>query len=178
MPANIRKIYTGVGSRQTPPAILDFMADLAEALSAAGWTLRSGGADGADHAFESGAVHGAMEIYLPWRGFNGSRSPLYNVSQAALDMAGAVYPAWANLKEPVRKLHARNCYQVLGRNLDEPSRFLVCWTSDGAASESECTRATGGTAMAIRLASRFGVPIFNLRNELHKAYIAQLMAHL
>ena len=40
---------------------------------------------------------------------------------------------------------------------------MVCWTPDGAESESECTAKTGGTATAIRLASRRGIPVFNLR---------------
>lgn len=44
-------IYTGIGSRETPEKVQQFMAEIGQALGAAGWTLRSGFADGADNAF-------------------------------------------------------------------------------------------------------------------------------
>jgi len=159
------RYYTGVGSRETPARVLEQMSSLAAALAQAGFTLRSGGAEGADAAFEQGArtVAGAhMQIYLPWRGFNGNPSPLYTVERRALDVARRVHPAWHRLSPAARKLHARNCYQVLGLSFDVPSQFVVCWTSDGC--ESACTRSvkTGGTGTAIELAERHGVPVFNL----------------
>lgn len=40
--------------------------------------------------------------------------------------------------------------------------FVICWTPDGAEGEAECSRETGGTGQAIRLASRWGVPVVNL----------------
>ena len=41
-------IYTGIGSRKTPPGILAQMSELAAFLARSGWVLRSGGAPGAD----------------------------------------------------------------------------------------------------------------------------------
>lgn len=74
------KFYAGVGARKTPQYILAFMTTVAKALTERGWVLRSGGADGADSAFEEGALNAAnsqhppelpdIEIYLPWPGFN------------------------------------------------------------------------------------------------------------
>ena len=52
---------------------------------------------------------------------------------------------------------SRNSYQVLGDSLDNPSSFLVCWTSDG--------KMSGGTAQAMRIATDFRVPIYNLYHE-------------
>ena len=158
-------LYTGVGSRETPERVLEQMRAIAVALAQAGFTLRSGGAEGADTAFEQGArsVEGArMDIYLPWRGFNGNPSPLYTVDQRALDVARRVHPAWHRLSPAARKLHGRNCYQVLGLSLDTPSRLLVCWTSDGCESARTRSAKTGGTGTAIELAERHGVPVFNL----------------
>lgn len=66
--------YAGVGSRETPHEILALMTDVAKILGQHGWTLRSGGARGADTAFEDGAKGFKREIYLPWRGFNGHLS--------------------------------------------------------------------------------------------------------
>ena len=48
------KFYAGIGSRETPVNILYMMKKLARALGKSDWTLRSGGAKGADSAFYSG----------------------------------------------------------------------------------------------------------------------------
>jgi hypothetical protein len=155
--------YTGVGSRETPPDMLDFMARLAAWLAARGHVLRSGGAPGADTAFEQGAA-GSSVIYLPWPGFNGrSRGVgLPRPSPEAYPLAAAVHPAWGRLSDAAKALHARNCHQVLGTDLRTPSAFLLCWTADGCDSEATRARSTGGTATAIVLACRQGVPVFNL----------------
>ena len=50
------KTYAGIGSRRTPPEILRLMERMALILSGAGYTLNSGGAKGADSAFENGAL--------------------------------------------------------------------------------------------------------------------------
>lgn len=128
------------------------------------WTLRSGAAEGADMAFERGA--GPMsEIYLPWHGFN--RRFEYNTiprpTVAAYVMAATVHPGWFNMGYGARALHARNCHQVLGSKLDDPSMFVVCWTPDGCEDEASRNRDTGGTATAIVLAARCGIPVFNLQ---------------
>src|SRR5262245_13564453 len=126
------KFYTGIGSRQTPPEILKLMTTIAAKLADEGWTLRSGGAPGADAAFEYGLhdLH-PREIYLPWKGFNGHPNGIV-MQDATVDMARAwaqaVHPAWDRLTVGGRKLHTRNAYQVLGRTLAAKSRFVVCWT--------------------------------------------------
>lgn len=156
------KFYTGVGSRETPDHILAEMTALARRLQVAGFTLRSGGAPGADTAFEDGAEF-EPHIYLPWPGFNGhTLARQWRPSVSAYKMAATVHPAWNALSGGARALHARNCHQVLGDDLAKPSLFLVCWTKDGCESEATRTRETGGTGTAIALASRHGVPVFNL----------------
>ncbi len=160
----MRKFYAGVGSRQTPPDVIRVMERLGLALSGS-YVLRSGGADGADAAFERGALsaNGATEIYLPWRGFNGHTSSLVQVTADAMALAKTVHPAWERLGEGPRKLHARNMNQVLGQSLSEPVEFVVCWTADGCETERDRRQTTGGTASAIVLASRHGIPVFNLQ---------------
>ena len=139
------KFYTGVGSRSTPSHIMKVMGLLAVKLSIDGWTLRSGGAVGADSAFEHGVtiVGGSKEIYLA-----------SDANKAALEMASAIHPTWYRCSDYVRKLHARNCFQVLGRDLRTPSSFLVCWTLGGAD--------IGGTRTAIVLARNHNIEVINL----------------
>jgi len=160
------RAYTGIGSRQTPPDILREMAALARELAADGWTLRSGGAEGADSAFEKGAreAGGALEIYLPWPGFNGRREGIVMGHHAeAAKIAASLHPIWSRLPQGAAKLHTRNVPQLLGRDLGSPSAFVLCWTADGCVDESGRTRDTGGTGTAIALASRHRVPVFNLQ---------------
>jgi hypothetical protein len=145
-----------------------WMREFARALAQGGWVLRSGGADGADSAFEAGSheVDPALaEIYLPWRGFNNNTSRRYRVSDEALAIARTVHPAWERLSSAARKLHSRNVYQVLGESLDAPSELLVCWTADGCEAERTRNSRTGGTGTAIVLAERHGVPRFNLARK-------------
>lgn len=169
--------YTGVGSRETPEIVLRQMRELATRLSLFGYTLRSGGADGADTAFERGVMNGSPHIYLPWRGFNGhSHAHRDSPAREAYVMAASVHPAWHRLQAGARALHARNCHQVLGDDLATPSRFLICWTQDGCEREEERTKDTGGTATAIVLACRHGVPVFNLRNPGAEAALNEMLA--
>lgn len=77
-------------------------------------------------------------------------------------IAKLVHPAYESLSEAMRKLMARSTYLVLGYDLRTPVDFVVCWTPDGAEREAERSVATGGTGQAIALASRLGIPVFNL----------------
>ena len=126
------KYYTGVGSRKTPEDIQREMTLLASDLSDE-YILRSGGADGADLAFELGVTNGNKEIYLPWNGFNGNQSELYDnpLDYRAEKLAARFHAGnWKTFKESIKKLHTRNVYQVLGHDLETPSDFLLCWTPD------------------------------------------------
>jgi hypothetical protein len=163
----MKTYYAGIGSRSTPPIILKKMYSLAVVLSRLGIILRSGGAEGADTAFEAGANH-ICEIYLPSPtfGYNPNRIHSYpEPTYSAMVMASKHHPRWQYLKPYVQKLHARNCHQILGRNLDEPSKFVICWTSDKCESNRNRTVKTGGTGMAIAIADEYDIPVFNLANE-------------
>lgn len=168
--------YTGIGARTTPGK-LEFMYDdnplswlrkYGYFLSELGFTLRSGAADGADMAFESGCDYdyGEKEIYLPWKGFNGSDSELFYISPEAFEIAGDIYGAtWQHQKPATKKFMARNMMQVMGIGLDEPSSFVLCWTPDGCTSRKERTKKTGGTGQAIAYADEMGIPVFNFKRE-------------
>jgi len=151
------KIYTGIGSRETPAHILMLMTSLAFALAKCNYVLRSGGADGADTAFEMGA--GPKQIYLPWNGFNGHYvdHKSYFIPKETEEVRNYVYdyhPSGLYLKNGPFKLMVRNTYQILGANLDTPSDVVFCYTSDGLAS--------GGTGQAMRIAKDYNIPIINL----------------
>lgn len=156
-------IYAGIGSRSTPQSVLVSMHGIAVELARKhNMTLRSGGADGADKAFEAGCnrAGGTKEIYLPWAGFNhhpGGRGVYDGPTHDAYDMAAEFHPAWQNCSRGAMAMHARNCHQVLGWDLRTPASFIICWTP-GA-------RLQGGTAQALRIAQAHHIPIYNLASR-------------
>jgi len=145
--------YAGIGSRKTPPEILEKMKVIGYVLATDGYVLRSGGAEGADSAFETGCdkAKGEKQIFLPWKGFNDNQSFLHTPSPEAFELAAKYHPSWNFLKHGAKCLHARNSHQVLGEDLMTPVRFVICY-SEG----------TGGTEQALRIAEKFSVPIINL----------------
>ena len=148
--------YTGVGSRETPFHILDLMRLLAVKFAHKGYMLRSGGAQGADQAFEAGCreANGLCKIYRP-----------HHATPAAMELAAKYHGAWHLCGEWARKLHARNAFQVLGDDLKTPSSMLICWTRDGANTHQQRSIATGGTGTAISIASEAGIRVANLARQ-------------
>lgn len=173
-------IYAGIGSRQTPENVLALMRDLAGQFARAGWTLRTGGAEGADQAFQVGAAQarGEIELYLPWDKYEANALvPVLtpetciwpDPSWEAFSLASQYHPIWERLKQGAQKLHARNCHQVLGYDLDQLVNLIVCWTPDGSIDGSGGK--TGGTGMALRIARDNGAPlVLNLAVEAHFNY--------
>jgi hypothetical protein len=150
--------YAGIGSRTTPITLAARLGGIARKLESLGWILHSGGAKGADTFFE----HGVQEpranarIFLPWCGFNKHWSDLYEVSERAHEIAREFHPAYHRLSLAKQLLMARNSYQVLGPSLDAPVACVVCWAP------VERGQATGGTSQAVRIATAYGVSVFNL----------------
>lgn len=161
--------YTGVGSRRTPNAVCRLMTRIAGRMEARGWHLRSGGADGADRAFEDGVSdRSRLTVYVGWKKLVHDAScvcPDGEVRSRAEQMLSEVHPAWDRLQWAARALHTRNAFQVLGSELSSPSRLLICWTPDGAEEERETSVRTGGTRTAIVIACRHGVPVINLARD-------------
>lgn len=158
--------YAGIGSRKTPEDVCRKMFTAGRAMAKLGFCLRSGGAAGADESFEAGVDDWTTsnptdqilkEIYLPWKGFRKNPSPLYGSDYAARMLARQYHPNWNIVSCAGRDFHARNCYQVLGRDLLSPSAFILCWTPQG--------KVSGGTGQALRIAQDHNIPILNFAVE-------------
>jgi hypothetical protein len=148
------KSYAGIGSRNTPIRIQMTMTKIGAWLEAKGYVLRSGGAKGADKAFEKNVMH-LKEIYYA-----------DDATPATMDIAKHYHPAWNNCSAYAQKLHGRNAFQVLGEPLYLiPSEFVICWTPDGCEKHSTRTIQTGGTGTAISIASENNIRVYNLANE-------------
>jgi hypothetical protein len=138
------KFYTGIGSRNTPVDQQEKITKIASYLEAIVFVLRSGGAEGADSAFERGVKKPENKIIL---------RPKHSTSEAE-KIASQIHPMWSACNEYARKLHGRNVQLILGEKLDQPSEFIVAWTFDG--------KNRGGTRTGLVLAQQRGIATFNL----------------
>lgn len=138
---------------------------------------RTGGADGCDHAFFLGSKN--VELLLPWEGFNGHTTGVWNYSKEQLKFADSilkrVYPFQIHRYETMM-FFRRNVFQVLGICSKESeikkSKFVLCWTPDGCINRAQYNRdVTGGTGIAIMVADLFDVPVYNIQRKDHRREI-------
>ena len=80
-------------------------------------------------------------------------------------MAAEFHPNWSACKQGARRLHARNCHQILGLDLKTPVDFVVCYTPNANRS--------GGTGQALRIAERLNIPIFDYGDPRGPEYAEQ-----
>lgn len=146
--------YAGIGNRETPKEICVQMTKVANQLDSENWILRSGGAKGADSAFESGTTQALVsyraDYYLTKYGkFQYDAEIL----KEAEKIASTLHPAWDKCNEYARKMHTRNVFQILGHDLNTPVQKVICWTPKG--------QTIGGTATALRLAEWNQIQVIN-----------------
>lgn len=135
--------WTGVGSRKTPKELKEKFMKISRYLEQLGFILRTGDADGADYFFRSGVKSLKNKIIYTAKDAN----------PQSMEIASKIHPAWHNCSDYAKKLHGRNCFQVLGEDFNSKSEFLLCWTKNG--------EITGGTATAINLANQNKITVFN-----------------
>lgn len=154
------KYYAGIGSRETPLEIQDLMRRISAYAEEKNFVLRSGAAQGADTAFESGvSSKNMMQIFIPWRSFSNKAHHRYayaspEIEKQAHEIAANFHPNWNACTNGAKALHARNVLQILGPYLDLPVNLVICWTK-GASRK-------GGTGQALRIAHELNIPIFDL----------------
>ncbi len=157
-PRDSRTPYAGVGSRNTPEITKKIMTLISRILEICGCLFRSGGADGADHAFEQGiCIEENKEIYIIKKGYKGSISPFFNILPEAYEIAERFHPVWDRLKPYTKSLLARTSHVIFGENLNKPVKFIIAWTQNG--------RIVGGTGQALRIGIAHNIKIFNLGIE-------------
>lgn len=167
-----------IGSRTAPVRDCEALEEIAVEFLTQGYHGVSGGAPGPDAALTnairrlmvdtglSGRTFGT--IWLPSRAFNGlthgdlggacrnaEREPFFRGQAAQLAME--VHGGWHNLTPFMRRLHARNSFQVLTETMHDPVDYVVC-----AAHTTRSGNVKGGTATAVKIAARYGVEVINV----------------
>lgn len=172
--------YAGLGASNTPDDVLCLMNDIGCQLSLKNVILRSNAKRGAASAFEAGcnsAYPERKQIFLPFEGFN-SRSvnePCVHIGDMKLasNIASRYNRRWRYLKAIERKIVAATTFQILGQDTRSVVRFLICWTGDGSL---DGRKTSGGTTgQALRIATTYNVPIYNLYRDEHRQIVEQFL---
>jgi len=184
------KYYTGVGSRETPLHILDFMRQVGNRMAQLGYIGRSGSADGADYYFELGFLDYIEQTkhnpptefnsFIPWNKFKTKHGIVYEDKyhicpsklrnyQQAIQIASETHPAWGRCSDGAKALHTRNIYQILGEDLNTPSNVLFCYA------EPTTKGVKGGTNTAWLLAHKYNIPCYNFYYQEHIDKIKELL---
>ena len=149
----MNKIFSGIGSRETPLDIQLLMHDIGMYLGQRGYILRSGHCEGADMAFENGCdeVKGIKEIYLA-----------KDCTEQSMRLAEILHPAWYKVNTPgKRKLLGRNPLIILGKTLDIPSNSVIYYATE----DMKTGEIKGGTRTGVVLAREWKIKTFNLYFE-------------
>lgn len=156
-----------VGSRKAPVRILNLAYQLAQEMAKRGLRMTSGGAPGMDHTWEMGyrsINRQLMTIFLPNKGFNGKKPDgecYFTVDDAHLivqadEIIQDLHPYYDDLEGFAYNAHIRNCFQILGKNLDTPADEVFLWAPPSG------TSVTGGTRTAFELAKQYNIQTWNL----------------
>lgn len=158
-------IYVGIGPRSAGEDVLEMAKDCGTALAEMGWTLRSGGAEGMDEAFERGCdkANGAKEIYIPSadfrKRFKDSDKVVHclpkHIEAMRMLLDYVDVKAWESLATQVQMFLVRNVFALAGEKLDKPADCVITWNM----------YPDTGSAYLIGLAEAAEIPVFNLRLE-------------
>lgn len=166
------KYITIVGSRKTPIEIVNIYKQIFSCFDKNEFIFRSGNALGFDQVI-SDFPTANKEIYLPYKTFGPKLNIFentyvpktqFNNYQDAVNLVRKLHPN-KNLSDMNMQYLARDVYQVLGKDLNTPSDIVYCWTEDGVNNVSNITFKTGGTAMVIRVAEVYKIPVINLNQK-------------
>ena len=154
--------YAGIGARKTPNDVLEYMEIQGKLLAEKGYILRSGGARGADSAFEKGcdSVRGLKQI---WSTRNKHEREEHDWVIPIISRACWEKP-FLSMRPHIRILLGRNTYQLYGDPAllenSIKSTFVLYWSEP-----KDGENCSGGTRYAIRMAVEAGIPCFNLYNQ-------------
>lgn len=177
--------YAGIGSRETSIDIQKEMYKIAKELESIGYVGQSGGAIGADKAFEGanqpwekedGTVSGTKEFtkskanVTKWARYSdgkniASKFVVFKSSDSndkVRNIAKEIHPKKQELSEKDGlDLHARNTFQVFGKNLDTPVDFVLFYAQE----QKDSIRPKGGTGQAVEMARLKGIPTINMADK-------------
>lgn len=154
-------IYVGVGPMTAGEDMCAQAKIFGQAMAEMGWTLRSGGAEGLDEAFERGALegNGKTEIFIPSadfrKRFKSSDKVIHTLDKhiEAMREVAPLHENWSQLGTTVQMFLTRIPFCLFGEKLDKPAHFVVGWSKHYPHT---------GAGIVLKMAEMAGIPAFNL----------------
>ncbi|EPR7483870.1 hypothetical protein ACU8KO_002494 [Vibrio alginolyticus] len=189
---NQAKRYTGLCAEDAPESESQFLSVIAERLAREGYFLRSGGLESHSAPFEAGvwapigidpenprAIIPPMHIYLPLERVGerlADQKTYFDIQQQHFMKSGHYHEIASAHRDVRLTISMKRSFELdslvpalLGCDLDNMSRFMVCWapnpTFDSNNKMNDCS---GSMSMAVRIAYSHGIEIFNTAVPAHK----------
>lgn len=155
----IQLAYAGIGPRHPPPDVLGAIPQLAHRLTAEGWHLHTGAAEGLCDAFAAATPSTERTRYVPWLGYRGLSGPdCITLNDAELrqcfHVGAEFHPRWKRARASTRKRLAHDMAVLLGADTRTPVHAILTWTPLG--------QPTPDTAAAERIAHAYSISFLNM----------------
>lgn len=168
--------YTGVALPGFPDEMLTIISDTASRLAQMGFILRTGFDDGGWVAFWNPVELCNRYEYIS----------VENVTKRELNIAKNYFIArdrlaWDCMDDRKKNRYARNVALLLGRSIPIRSKFLLCWTPNGAESAIHCSGLNGTTGYVgffITIARANKIPVINLHRKNWETKLDKILAKI
>lgn len=159
------KCYSIFLDKECPEFVIDDILEsgMIMKLEKEGFRLRIGipELNGPDH---SRLVQETLrrQFITPWKGFNDI--PEDDVYCHTTDCAKSQLKKqiMVDLPDNIMPIAAAKVNILMGRSCENPSKFCVLWTPDGAETVKELSRETGYLGAVIRLCNKYQIPVYNI----------------
>ena len=156
------KPYAVVGNKEFPSDLIPKLTSIVKKLDSLGYTARTGSMKGLDVEVETITTN--VELQLPWKNFNNKESKNTFSSPEILALAKSFQPGFEELALPIKGFLAKNVRVLLGSKGISRAIFLLCHSEDGVDTARQVTSRTASVGHAIKVADKFNIPVFNLKN--------------
>lgn len=156
------KPYAVVGNKEFPTDLIPKLTSIVKKLDSLGYTARTGSMKGLDVLVEEMTTN--VELQLPWKNFNDKESKNTFSSPEILAIAKSLQPGFDDLALPIKGFLAKNVRVLLGSKGISRAVFLLCHSEDGVDTARQVTSRTASAGHAIKVADKFNIPVFNLKN--------------
>lgn len=172
--------WAGIGSRKISEEEKRIIGIIASYLSALGWVLYSGNAEGSDRTFQENS-NGRCVLILPWNSFemaNYTGGYLARIDAGDTEEGNAsvdkYHPRPQSLTRGARRMMCRNFHQIHGIGEWPMVKFVIYCAGDAYDTNGVHTNVSGGTGQAWRISRDLGIPRLNIRGKSYDEIIAKL----
>lgn len=156
--------YAAVGPRQISENVASLCYSMGMAMGQDGWHLRSSHSAGCCVSFEMGAeeARAPITLYLPWKSYGENVTTRPDLQRIVVSskvpeidsICKHCAPKWNEQPGGVRKLMRRHVACLLGLQLDNPVKCLMCWMPK--------TESPTGASFVVAVAQLNNIPLINL----------------